>query len=86
MAPENNLMLVLLGIALVFQSMSTILAEMFRISMYFSVFYIILFPRAIKTVRNKTIRVIVETGFCVVFLVYLFFISSTYLPDYKFSF
>lgn len=74
--------IVMLGMA--FQSLSGMLAEFARISFYFSIFYMILVPRAMQEmpVRYKRFGHIAFVSVC---LIYLFFITSTNLPEYKIS-
>lgn len=49
----------LLLLGLIFQSLSIVIAEFFRISMFFSVFSIILIPKALKMIDDKNIKVII---------------------------
>ncbi|MEG1616666.1 MAG: EpsG family protein [Bacteroidales bacterium] len=78
---ESHVIMNIVTFGLIFQAFSTVLAEMFRLSMYFSLFYIILIPRAINC--NTKFRSMLKIAFVSIFLVYLFFISSTYLPNFK---
>jgi hypothetical protein len=56
----NNLSLYnLLFLGLVFQAFSGVIAEFFRISLYFSIFGIILITKALSSERNRKLRLIV---------------------------
>jgi len=55
---ENIILYNLLFIGLVFQAFSSVIAEFFRLSMYFSIFSILLIPNAILAEENKKLRVI----------------------------
>lgn len=81
---SNTLLLNLVMIGLVFQSMSGVLAEMARVSYYFSIFYLILLPKAIREISNNGKNNAVYIVFIAVSLVYLIFLTSTNLPVYKF--
>ena len=71
-------------IGLFFQSMSGVLAEMSRVSYYFSIFYLILIPRAIETISDSNGKV-VQYCFDALCLIYLFTLTSTNLPEYHFA-
>ncbi len=49
--------LIFLGV--IFQAFSTVIAEFFRISMFFSIYSIVLIPIAINTIKDNNIKVIV---------------------------
>lgn len=72
----------LMTIGLCFQAFSSVVAEMFRISMYFSIASICVYPAAIKTIKRddyKSIAFYVS----VMFLIYYFFKGEkfiTYVP------
>jgi len=66
----------LLFLGLVFQAFSTIIAEFFRISMYFSIFSIILIPKAINVEKDKKLRVIVYFAVFVALVAYIFWSRS----------
>lgn len=75
---------VLLIIAVLFQSMAVIIAEMFRISMYFSVFLILLTPKVfevIPTNYRKSLKLLV----CGLLLLYFFLWGSGNI-EYRFYF
>lgn len=71
-------------IGLVFVSLSPVIAEMFRVSMYFSWANMILFPLAM-TEASKTDNMIQKVFMCI-FIVYLVFINKTVTTDYYFFF
>lgn len=73
-------------IGICFQSMAGILAEMSRISFYFCVFDLILVPRALEEYGNTKSQNILLTVFSVIAMVYLFFLTSANLPEYRFAF
>lgn len=79
---SNDFLLVLMFVGLLFQSLSGVIAEMFRVSYYFSMFAMILVPRSIKVCKSP-LRILLYFGFTVVSLFYLFFLSSSNLPDYQ---
>ncbi len=74
--------LVLFG--LFFQSFSGLIAEMFRISYFFSIFLIILVPRAMKEYPIK-MRIVLYSCFTLALLIYLFLLSGSALPPYSSS-
>ncbi|WP_462362002.1 EpsG family protein [Parabacteroides johnsonii] len=78
---QNNFFFNLLFIGLVFQSLSEMMAEMARISFYFSMFAMILVPRAFKE-YSTNYRKFIYFGFSVVCLYYLFFLTGSNLPEY----
>lgn len=81
---SNILLLNLVFIGMVAQSMSGALAEMARISYYFSIFYIVLIPRALQEWTNYGKNMSIYVGFVCFCLFYLFFLSSFNMPDYSF--
>lgn len=68
-------------IGLVFQLFSSMIAEFFRISMYFSFFNIILIPLAISAEPNKKISLL-ETSLVTLALIAYIFVSG--IPQYSF--
>lgn len=68
-------------IGLVFQLFSSMIAEFFRISMYFSFFNIILIPLVISAEPNKKISLL-ETSLVTLALVSYIFVSG--VPEYSF--
>lgn len=78
---SNNYLFNIIMVGLVFQSFSGLIYEMARVSFYFSIFLAILVPRAIEaypTSMKKTLYV----GFTTLVLFYLYFLSSSNLPEY----
>jgi hypothetical protein len=72
----------LLFLGLVFQAFTIVIAEAFRISMYFSIFSIVLIPKAIKAEKERRIRMIL---YVVVYLaLLLYFVSSGVFSDFSF--
>ena len=72
-ADAKNLSLYnLMFLGLIFQAFSTVIAEFFRVSMYFSIFSIVLIPKAILSVKNKNIRVIVYLLVLIALVAYIF--------------
>lgn len=80
----NNILFVLITIGLFFQSLAGLLAEMSRISFYFSAFAIILVPRALQEYPPRY-RPLVNGTFIMVCLFLLLFVSKSNLPIYKFA-
>lgn len=78
---QNNFLFNMMFLGLVFQSLSGLIAEMFRISFYFSMFGMILVPRAFKA-YSINYRSIAYLGFTLVSLLYLLFLTSSNLPEY----
>lgn len=73
-------------IGAMFQSLTVVIAEFFRISMYFSSFNIILIANAIMSEKNIKIRALVYFIVCVLLLAYYFVFSydSGGIYPYKF--
>lgn len=78
---QNRFFFNMMLLGLIFQSLSGSLAEMARISFYFSMFAMLLVPRAFNEYSNK-IRSFLYLGFVIVGLYYLFFLTSSNLPKY----
>lgn len=72
------------AVALVAVSVSPIIAEMFRLSMYFSWAAMILFSMAITEVQKTKSNI--PAFFMIFFLLYMIFINKTLLADYYFWF
>lgn len=79
---QNNFFLMMMLVGLLVQSLTPIVGEMFRISFYFSIFGIVLVPRALK-VFPKNISKVVFLCFLAASLIYLFFLSTSNLPKYR---
>lgn len=72
----------LMAIGVGFQAFSTVVAEMFRISMYFSIVSICVYPTAVMTIKRRDYKALVYYGSLFLLLIY-FFVSdkfSTYIP------
>lgn len=78
---QNNFFFNMLFLGLVFQSLSEMMAEMARISFYFSMFAMILVPRAFREYPSNN-KKLIYPGFVVVCLYYLFFLTGSNLPEY----
>lgn len=72
-------------IALIAVLMSPIIAEMFRVSMYFSWSIMILFPMAMQEAQ-KNGESILPRLYLILFIIYLVFINKTLMSDYYFWF
>lgn len=83
---SNNVLLILSFVGIIFQSLAGMLAEMSRISFYFCISDIIIVPRALNEYSKGKTRSLIKLMFVVVCIIYLFFLTSANLPDYKFSF
>lgn len=81
---DNIFLINLVFLGLVFQSMSEMMAEMARISFFFGMFYLILLPRLFKLIP-KPISNLSYFTFVIVGIIYLFCLSSSNLPVYKFA-
>ncbi len=72
----------LLFLGLVFQAFATVIAEFFRISMYFSIFSIVLIPKAIVAEKDKYLRVIIY--FVVLAALILYIMRTGSFSGFKF--
>jgi len=68
--PFYSILMHLTMIGILFQSLSFYIAEMFRISMYFSIFTIILFANAIKSIPHRGIKVFIPYSTLLVLVLY----------------
>lgn len=68
-------------VGLVFQLFSSMIAEVFRISMYFSFFNILLIPMAISVEKDDRIRILETLGIGLAFVAYMFVVG---IPEYAF--
>lgn len=66
----------LLFLGLIFQAFTTVIAEFFRISMYFSIFSIVLIPKAIAAEKNKHLRVIIYFAVFAALIIYIIWTGS----------
>lgn len=76
-----NILYNLLFIGLVSQIFAPMVAEFFRISMYFSVFSIILVPLVLSTENNKKVKLLEEVAIILVSVAYML---MTGIPAYSF--
>ena len=76
-----NVLYNLLFVGLVSQLFSSMIAEFFRITMYFSVFSIILVPLILSTENNKKVRLLEEVAIILVSVAYML---MTGIPAYSF--
>ena len=79
---ENEYLLNMALVGLVFQSMTGVIGEMFRVAFYFNMFTIILVPRALKIYRKSSVGRVIEYTFILACVIYLFYLSSSNLPKY----
>lgn len=79
---ENEYLLNMALVGLVFQSLTGVIGEMFRVAFFYNMFTIILVPRALKIYRQSGFGKIIEATFIVACLIYLFFLSSSNMPTY----
>lgn len=76
-----NILYNLAFIGLLFQLFSSMIAEVFRISMYFSFFNAILIPMVITAEKDRKIQLMETLGIGLIFIAYMF---MTGIPDYAF--
>lgn len=81
---KSKVLYVLLIWAIIFQTLATNIAEMFRIAMYFSIFLIILIPKVLDTIPQNYKRLLTFT-LSVALLTYFFFLGAGKVP-YHFCF
>lgn len=82
-SPENITFYNLIFIGLIFQLFATNIAVVFRISLYFSIFSIILFSNVISSFKDVYIRILVNLIVIVILIMYLFI--SGYYEGYTFN-
>ena len=68
-------------VGLLLQLFSSMIAEVYRLSMYFSFFNVLLIPMAISAEKNKRTQMIEMVAICIMFIVYMFVAG---LPKYAF--
>lgn len=68
-------LIALYSVGMVFQTMTSVLGEFFRLSMYFSIFGVIMLPKALGRLNDK-IRDLVTAGCLCAFILYFLFFSS----------
>jgi EpsG family len=81
---RNLILYNLLFIGVILQAFATVIAEFFRISMYFSIYSIVLIPIAINTIKDNNIKVIVYLFVNMALIVYILWNGDFY--GFKFSF
>ena len=81
---RNGYLFNILVVGLVFQALSGMIAEMCRVSFYYSIFACVLVPKAIE-LYPKNLRDLLYSAFCGLMFFYLFFLSGSNLPEYHFA-
>lgn len=66
----------LLLLGMIFQAFASVIAEFFRVSMYFSIFSIILIPKAIATIKNKHMRIFIYYLVIIAMIAYIIWSQS----------
>lgn len=79
---SNSTLYNLLFLGLVFQSLSVVIAEFFRISMYFSIFSIILIPLALSNEKNKNKKALIYFSILCALISYIIWTRD--FIDFKF--
>lgn len=79
--PKAIFLYILLIFAILAQSMATVIAEMFRIAMYFSVFLVVLIPKVLDTFHFKDKRM-VTFSLSIALLIYFFFLGTGRIPHH----
>lgn len=83
--PQNIMLINMAFLGLCFQSMTGLIGEFFRVSFFFSIFDVILIPRALHEYNSVSNYKMIVTLFVCLSLYYLFFLSSSHLPVYNFA-
>lgn len=84
---KNNILLHLAIISLIAQSISAHLAEMFRISMYFSISYVLLFANSLVEYKKRTGKVDFPMLIVILLVLYIFTANNSIVNrDYSFFF
>lgn len=73
---KNIIFYNLLVLGIVFQSFATVIAEFFRLSLYFNVISIILVPKAISSIKSYKLRVIVYMFVLTFFVLYVYWVGN----------
>lgn len=81
---RNGYLFNIMVVGLIFQSMSGMIYEMARVAFYFSIFAIILVPKAIEEF-SLGFKKILYGSMTILLLIYLFFLSNSNLPTYSSS-
>lgn len=82
---ENVFFLNMMLVGLIFQAMTGVIGEMFRIAFYFNMFAMILVPRALAEYRKSRLGRFIVYLFILSCFIYLFFLSSSNLQAYESS-
>lgn len=82
---ENAFLLNMMLFGLVFQSMTGLIAEMYRVSFFFSMFGMALLPRAMALYRKTAYGTMINISFVILTMVYLFWLAGSALPKYTSS-
>jgi len=83
--PNNIIFMNMMILGLVFQSMTGLIAEMYRVSFFFSMFGMVLVPRAMACFSISEKGKLFNACFVALSLVYLFILAGTSLPMYSSS-
>ncbi len=83
---KNIVLIHLAIIGLITQSLSIYIAEMFRISMYFSISYVILFANSLSQYRKRTGRIKLPVLLVVLFLAYILVANNSLINKNYFFF
>lgn len=84
--PTNSYLFIFMLVGLLVQSLTGVLGEMYRVSFYFSMFGMILVPRALSLYKYTFKSQIASLAFFILSMVYLFYLSSANLPKYQTAF
>lgn len=82
---ENAFLLNMMLLGIVFQSMTGSIAEMYRVSFFFSMFGMVLLPRAMALYRKTAYGTMINISFVILTMVYLFWLAGSSLPKYSSS-
>ena len=74
----------MLILAVIFQLFTGILAEFFRIAMYYSIFLILLMPKVISAIPNLLARSLIRNGLIALLLIYFLAMGSGRIPYHFF--
>lgn len=76
---RDMILYTMLILGIIFQSMAIFIAEMFRVSMFFNVFLILLLPKVLDAIPASS-RKIYSIGLCFLLLIYFFFLGAGTIP------
>lgn len=83
---ENNFIMNVMLLGLVIQSMTGLMADLSRVAYYFTTFSMLLVPKSLSLMKKTKMGKFITITFVVLCIVYLFFLASANLPEYKSSF